>query len=184
MPIYIALLRGINVSGQKPVPMADLQKLFESLGFKGAKTLIQTGNVVFRSDKAKPDADALVGLIEKAIAKKFGFEVTVILRTLEEFRSVLEGNPWGKKKLADGERVYISFLDKAPAKEDIQALAAVPSGEDEHVVRKTEVYLLIRSGYGKSKLSNTVVEKKLKVRSTTRNLETSEKLIALAEGPI
>jgi uncharacterized protein (DUF1697 family) len=182
LTICIALLRGINVSGQKPVPMADLQKLFESLGFKGAKTLIQTGNVVFRSDKAKPDAAALAGLLEKAIEKRFGFEVAVLLRTLEEFRAVLDANPWRKKKLAETERVYISFLDKAPAKEGIQALAAVPAGEDEHIVRNSEVYLLIRGGYGKSKLSNSVVEKKLKARSTTRNLETSEKLLALAEG--
>ncbi len=182
MTIHIALLRGINVSGQKPVPMAELQKLFEALGFKGAKTLIQTGNVVFRGEKAKPDAAALAGLIEKAIEKKFGFEVPVLLRTLEGFRAVIDGNPWRKKKLAETERVYISFLDKAPAKEGIQALAAVPAGDDEHIVRNSEVYLLIRAGYGKSKLSNTVVEKKLKARSTTRNLETSEKLLALAEG--
>lgn len=181
MTIFIALLRGINVSGQKPVSMAELQKLFESLGFKGTKTLIQTGNVVFRSDKAKPDAAALADLLEKAIAGKFGFEVPVILRTREELRSVLDGNPWGKRKLPDNERVYISYLDKTPAKEGVHALAAVPSEEDEHIVRKKEVYLLIRGGYGKSKLSNTMVEKKLKVRATTRNLETSEKLIALAE---
>jgi uncharacterized protein (DUF1697 family) len=181
MPIYIALLRGINVSGQKPVPMAELQKLFETLGFKGAKTLIQTGNVVFRADNAKPDA-ALAGLIEKTIEKKFGFEVPVILRTLEELRAVLDGNPWRKKKPAESERVYISFLDKAPGKEGIKALAAVPSGDDEHIVRNSQVYLLIRGGYGKTKLSNALVEKKLKARATTRNLETSEKLIALAEG--
>lgn len=181
MPIYIALLRGINVSGQKPVPMAELQKLFGTMGFKGAKTLIQTGNVVFRA-AGKPDASDLAGRLEKTIEKKFGFEVAVLLRTLEEFRAVLDGNPWRKKRLAETERVYISFLDKVPAKEGIQALASVPSGEDEHVVGRTEVYLLIRAGYGKSKLSNSVVGKKLKARSTTRNLETSEKILALAEG--
>jgi uncharacterized protein (DUF1697 family) len=181
MTVYIALLRGINVSGQKPVPMTELQKLFEKLGFKGAKTLIQTGNVVFRAGKANAGA-ALANLLEKAIAKKFGFEVTVLLRTLEQFKSVLDGNPWRKEKLADTERVYISFLDKAPAKESRSSLAAVPAGNDEHIVRNSEVYLLIRSGYGKSKLSNAVVEKQLKVRSTTRNLQTSEKLLMLAEG--
>lgn len=182
MTIFIALLRGINVSGQKPVPMAELQKLFATLGFKGAKTLIQSGNVVFRSDK--PDAAAVASLIEKGIEKKFGFQVPVLLRTSEELRSILDGNPWRKKKLAETEGVYISYLDKAPGKEGIQALAAVEAGEDEHVVRGTEVYLLVRSGYGKSRLSNDLVEKKLKVRSTTRNLATSEKLIAIAEGMI
>jgi uncharacterized protein (DUF1697 family) len=180
MPTYIALLRGINVSGQKPVPMADLQKLFEKLGFKGAKTFIQSGNVVFKAPEGEPGA--LAGLIEAGIKKKFAFDVPVIVRTLEELSSIVKGNPWRKQKLAGNERVYISYLDKAPSKEAIKVLAAVAADPDEIIVKKTEVYILARSGYGKSVFSNTLMEKKLKVRSTTRNLETSGKLIALGES--
>ncbi|MDB5104591.1 MAG: hypothetical protein JWP91_2280 [Fibrobacteres bacterium] len=179
MPIYIALLRGINVSGQKPVLMAELQKMFATLGFKGAKTFIQTGNVVFESPKA--DKDALGSRIETAIARKFGFDVPVIIRTLEDLEAIVEADPWRKKKLAETERVYISYLDKAPSQDAVKALEAVPGENDEFILRKTEVYILARGGYGNTVFSNALMEKKLKVRSTTRNLETSVKLIALAK---
>ncbi|MEO7427223.1 MAG: DUF1697 domain-containing protein [Fibrobacteria bacterium] len=180
MQTYIALLRGINVSGQKPVPMAELQKLFEKLGHIGAKTFIQSGNVVFRSDSA--DARKLAAAIEAAILKKFAFDVPVILRTTEALEAALRGNPYAKKKLAEGERVYISYLDAAPAQEKAKALADHSDAVDELKLIKTEVYVLARNGYGKSKLSNAFLEKKLGVRATTRNLETTAKLIEMAKA--
>jgi uncharacterized protein (DUF1697 family) len=180
MPIYVALLRGINVSGHKPVPMAELQKLFEKLGFKGAKTFIQSGNVVFRSGEG--DRKKIAALIEAGILKKFGFDVPVIIRTAEDLGAALSGNPYGKRKLAENERVHITYLDQAPAKEALKALEAFSDPVDEIKIVKTEVYILVRNGYGNSKLSNTFVEKKLGVRATTRNLETTAKLIELAKS--
>jgi uncharacterized protein (DUF1697 family) len=179
MATYIALLRGINVSGQKPVPMADLKAMFATLGFKDAKTYIQTGNVVFRSE-GKP-AEALVKAIEAGILKTFGFDVPVVLRTAEQLAAIAQANPWRKRKMAEGERVYISYLDRAPSKEAAAALAAVAGENDEIILTGTEAYILARGGYGNSVFSNTLMEKKLKVRSTTRNLETTMKLSALAE---
>ncbi|HKP98164.1 MAG TPA: DUF1697 domain-containing protein [Fibrobacteria bacterium] len=178
MPTYIALLRGINVSGHKTVPMADLQKLFEKLGFKGAKTFIQSGNVAFKS--AGGGDAALAEKLEAAIAERFGFEVTVIVRKAEEMSAALAGNPYARKKLVENERVYITFLGAAPSKDAVKALEGFADPVDELKVRKTEVYVLARNGYGNSKLSNAFVEKKLGVRATTRNLETTAKLIELA----
>jgi uncharacterized protein (DUF1697 family) len=180
MPIYIALLRGVNVSGKNPVPMAELQKLFETLGYKGARTLIQTGNVVFKnqsSDRAK-----LGAAIEAGIRKRFGFDVPVILRTAEEMQAALSGNPYAKMKPAEGERVYITFLQSAPAKDAAKLLEKHTDPVDELKLAGSEVYILARSGYGKSKLSNTFVEKKAGVPSTTRNLETTAKLIEIAKN--
>ena len=179
MTIHIALLRGINVSGHKPVPMAGLKALFAELGFKDAKTYIQSGNVVFRSQGK--DAAKSAHALEAGILKTFGFEVPVIVRTAEQLAAVVKANPWRKKKLTDSERVYISYLDQAPSKEAAAALAAVAGGNDEFVLSGTEVYILARGGYGDSVFSNTLMEKKLKVRSTTRNLETTLKLLAMAE---
>jgi uncharacterized protein (DUF1697 family) len=181
MPTYIALLRGINVSGQKPVPMAELKTLFEKLGFKGAKTLIQTGNVVFSSPKA--GKDAIVKILEAGILKHFSFDVSVILRTLGEMEAALAKNPYGKRKLAENEKVYISFLARAPDKADVKAFEAVSDEKDEFIVTQSEVYILVRDGYGKSRFSNNFVEKKLKVAATTRNLETTGKLIAMGGEP-
>jgi uncharacterized protein (DUF1697 family) len=180
MPIYIALLRGINVSGQKPVPMTELQKLFETLGHKGAKTFIQTGNVVFKSPSS--DRAKLGGAIEAGIRKRFGFDVPVILRTAEELRDALSGNPYAKRKLEGEDRVYITFLQSAPTKESAKALEIHSDPVDELTLSGTEAYILARKGYGKSKLSNTFVEKKAGVPATTRNLETTAKLIELARA--
>lgn len=180
MPHYLALLRGINVSGKNPLPMAELRKLFGKLGYPDAKTYIQTGNVAFEA----PGKDvARLGIgIEAAIRKAFGFDVPVLLRTADALRAALSGNPYAKKPLARRERVYITFLEKAPEKAAGKALEAYADPVDELKLRGTEVYVLVRNGYGNTKLSNTFVEKKLGLRATTRNLETTAKLIELADS--
>ncbi len=178
MSTYIALLRGINVSGQKIILMADLKKLFESLKFSDVQTLIQSGNVVFKSEKGRDEE--LVSAIEKAIAKKYAFQVPVIVRSFAELEAVLKANPFRKLKLLEKERVYISFLSDAPAPTGIKKLESLSSKVDEVRVIKREVYLLCRGGYGKTQFSNALVEKCLVVKSTTRNLETTQKLLDLA----
>jgi uncharacterized protein (DUF1697 family) len=120
--------------------------------------------------------------IEAGIAKAFGFDVPVIVRTLDGLRAIVAANPYGRTKLAENERLFISFLDAAPPKEAAAKLEAIVDGKDELQVRKTEVYLLIRDGYGRSAFNNNFMEKKLGVRATTRNLETTQKLITLAES--
>ncbi len=179
MTAYIAMLRGINVSGQKIIAMAELHKMFVKLGHKDAKTFIQSGNVVFTS--AGKDAGKLAKSIEAAIEKAFGFEVPVILRNLESMRASLASNPYGKRKLAENERLYISWLETVPAKEATSKLEALADAKDELKVKGSEVFLLIRDGYGRSVLNNNFIEKKLGLRATTRNLESSRKLVALAE---
>ena len=180
MPAYIALLRGINVSGHKPVPMADLRKLFAKLGFADAQTYIQSGNVVFTS--AGKDAAKIGKAIEAGIGKAFGFEVPVVVRSLAALRAALAANPYGKEKLAENERLYITFLAAAPGKAEAAKLEAIVDANDEVKVKGADVFLRIGAGYGKSVFSNTLVEKKLGVAATTRNIETSRKLVALAEG--
>ncbi len=178
MSTYIALLRGINVSGQKIILMADLKKLFESLKFSAVKTLIQSGNVVFNSAKGRDEE--LAATIEKAIAKKYAFQVPVIVRSVDAMADVLKANPFRKLKLLEKERVYISFLSDAPAPTGIKKLESHNSVVDEVRVINSEAYLLCRGGYGKTQFSNALVEKCLVVKSTTRNLETTQKLLDLA----
>lgn len=177
MPTYIALLRGVNVSGHNIIPMADLKAMFVKQGFKDALTFIQSGNVVFTH--ASTDAAALAGKIEQAIGKRFGHEVTVILKTLPELARMVAAIPY--KSLKDGEKVYLTYLAEVPGKEGIKALEAAEDGTDDFTIAKSVVYILVRGGYGKSRFSNNFVEKKLGVRATSRNLESSRKLIALAE---
>jgi uncharacterized protein (DUF1697 family) len=180
MTAYVALLRGINVSGQKIILMADLKKLFESLKFTDVKTFIQSGNVVFQGGKGS-DRE-LAEAIEKAIAKKYSFHVPVIIRKAQELAAVVEANPYRGAKLKEGERIYVSYLSEPPAKDAIKKLGTYGSEVDEFTVKGSEVYILCRGGYGNSVFSNTLMEKCLGVKSTTRNLETTTKLIALSAG--
>lgn len=72
---YAALLRGINVSGHKKVPMAELRTLLTELGHADVRTYLQSGNAVFSS--ASGDEDALTAQLEQAIEERFGFAVRV-----------------------------------------------------------------------------------------------------------
>lgn len=180
MPAYIALVRGINVGG-KSMPMAALRALFAKLGYADARTYIQSGNAVFTA--SGKDGRKIAAGLEAAIAKAFGYEAAVIVRSLEEWRGLLEANPYGKRKLAEGERLFITFLEDPPAKAAAAALEAVRDPKDEVKVRGSEAFLLVRGSYGESNLSNAFVEKKLGVRATTRNLPTTLKLLEMAEAP-
>src|SRR5579864_3521165 len=111
MTIYISMLRGINVSGQKKVRMEELKKLYESLGFERVRTYIQSGNVVFEHPGA--DVSDLTGRIERAIEGRFGIEVPVILRTRDELRTVIGNLPFTGK---DDAKVHVTFLSANPAR--------------------------------------------------------------------
>src|SRR6476660_3277916 len=89
---YIALLRGINVSGHKKIKMPELKAMFENLGFTNVRTYIQSGNVVFES----ATAEDLESKISTKIEVQFGFEVSVICRTSEEMEDVIKRNPYAE----------------------------------------------------------------------------------------
>ncbi len=174
MPTWVALLRGINVSGQKPVPMQRLREVFEGLKCLDVKTHVQSGNVVFRRV-----ADGLpVQKIEKAIEEEFGFPVTVILRTEKEWRAVAKANPF-KEKTAEASALYVTFLVEKPGAAVLKSLMPPAASPDQFCVHGREIYLHCPGGYGKTKLSNTFFERKLSVSATTRNWKTITALTAL-----
>lgn len=179
MTTYIALLRGINVSGQKKVPMADLKALFEQQHCTAVQTYIQSGNVVFCSAEKKETL--LVKTLENAIREKFGFEVPLILRTAAEMQQAVATNPYLDKKGTQIEKLHITFLERAPEPENLQKAAAFPSGTDSFICREREIYLHCPGGYGNSKLSNTFFEQKLKIRATTRNWKTVQVLAEMGQ---
>jgi uncharacterized protein (DUF1697 family) len=178
MPTYIVLIRGINVGG-KSMPMSALRDMLVGLGHGNAKTYIQSGNAVFTA--AGKDGMKIARVIESAISKKFGYEAAVIVRSLDEWRALLKANPYALTQLKDGERLFVSFLEEAPAKAMAAKLEAVRDPKDEVKVRGREAFLLVRGSYGESNLSNAFVEKTLSVRATTRNYPTTLKLLEMAE---
>jgi len=180
MQTFISILRGINVSGQKKMLMSELKALYEGLKFKEVITYIQSGNVLFKSEKNLSDLE-LAAKIEKAIYKKYGFEVPVIIRTKNEIQNIITVNPFLKEKNIEVKRLYVTFLSETPAKENIESAKNFDSSPDQFFIIGKEAYLCVSNGYGETKLSNNFFEKKLKVNATTRNWNTVQKLLELAE---
>jgi len=178
MKTYISLLRGINVSGQKKIVMADLRAMYQALGFVNVASYVQSGNVVFNS--AESDPAALMDRIEAQIETTFGFEVTVFLRDADDFRRIIDGNPFLARESVDEKRLYVTFLYRSPADDRISGLAVPAGSPDEFMVASDEVYLHCPDGYGTTKLSNTFFEKKLAVPATTRNWNSVNALYAMA----
>lgn len=175
MEKYISMLRGINVSGQKKIKMDNLRALYESLHFNNVKTYIQSGNVIFTCSFS--NVIELKNTIEKKIMETFGFPVTVLIRSNDEMKIVLENNPFSGKK--DITKLYVTFLSETPSETVVNSIDQLVSGPEEVLVHGREVYLFCPNGYGKSKLSNSSLEKKLLVTATTRNWKTVNKLYEL-----
>ncbi len=176
---YIALLRGINVSGQKKIKMTDLKALLVKLGLKDVVTYIQSGNVVFSSDEMK--LRSLEEKIKKGISDSFGFDVPVLVKTKMELEEILQKSPYTKQEDLDAKRIYYVLLKDAPEQESIANLVQDDYPNELFSIRENCVYLNCLNGAGKAKLTNNIIERKLKVSATTRNHRTMVKLLELAE---
>jgi uncharacterized protein (DUF1697 family) len=178
MGTYVALLRGINVGGRAKVSMSELRHLFADLGYAGAKTYIQSGNVIFTASLRSPSRSAAE--ISARVEKDLCVKCSVLLRTDRQLVEVLENNPY----LADGvelSSLYVAFLEKQPSREQSTGLVVPPGETAEFTVAGREVYLHYPDGYGRTKLSNTYIERRLGV-ATTRNWNTVTKLHELASA--
>ena len=179
MVTYISMLRGINVSGQKIIKMTELKALFESAGFKEVTTYIQSGNVIFKSKESDPSA--VSATIVKAIDKKFGYQVVVVIREPKEMAAVIKKNPFVGKRGVDEERLYVAFLEAKPAPALVKALEPLTAkSKDEYEVIGKEIYMHFPGGMGKTLFSNNFFEKKLKVAATTRNWNTVKTLYSMS----
>jgi uncharacterized protein (DUF1697 family) len=178
MQTYIAILRGINVSGHKLIKMDALRKLFDGMGFKNTKTYIQSGNVIFQGKQAKPHD--LEKKIASSILKEFGFEVPVLVKEVTELEVVLKNNPFINKRKEDATKLHVTFLSEEPEKAHFEKIKDGNYAADEFIVTGKTVYLFCPNGYGNTKLSNTFFENKLKVTATTRNWKTINELLTMA----
>ena len=126
---YVALLRGVNVGGHRLIKMPELKRLFETMGFGQVRTYIQSGNVIFTS--ADEPLELLRQRIEREIAARFGFPVTVVPRTAAELERVIADCPFAADALAEGESLYVALLADAPLPDGVERLRACDCGSDE-----------------------------------------------------
>ena len=177
MPRYVALLRSVNVAGHGRIAMHELRASFETLGYSGVTTYIQTGNVLF-STGSKSQA-GITAAIEERLAQDFGDSPEVILRTVPELLRIGKASPYAKAG-ANPSRHHVTFLATAPTAAALRALVLPPSGRDELVVDGLEIYVYTPDGYAATKFTGTFLERRLGVVSTTRNWNTVTKLCELA----
>jgi uncharacterized protein (DUF1697 family) len=180
MPSFVAMLRGINVSGSKPVRMEALRGSFEALGFKNVRTYVQSGNVVFEA-KA-PAATPLGPKIVARIKRDFGFDVPVLVLGAGEVGRIVDENPFLKQRGVDLAKLHVTFLAATPAAAGLKKMEGVSSGRDAFRCQGTTIYLHCPDGYGNTKLSNNAFERALGAAATTRNWKTVTTLAAIAAG--
>jgi uncharacterized protein (DUF1697 family) len=173
MATYAALLRAVNLGARNRVAMADLRALIEGLGAKDVRTYVQSGNAVFRhaSGAAKLEVD-----LERAIERELGLKITVVVRSAAQLAKVVQASPFEPAGL------YLSFLASAPKRAAVRELVEADHGPDRIAVKGKEVYLHLPGGYGRSRLNNAFLERKLGVRATLRNWRTVTALAELTRG--
>jgi uncharacterized protein (DUF1697 family) len=176
MTLYIALLRGINVGGHNMIKMVELKRVFEEMGLHKVKTYIQSGNVLFESER---EAETLSRQMEEEIKREFGLTVPVVLRTAEELEKVIKDNPFSIDSLLEGESVQVAFLTDTPTQEGIHQLSTVNIGMDEYQIIDKDVYLFFRQSIRNSKLATQLP--KLGVPATVRNWKTVLKLASMVK---
>jgi uncharacterized protein (DUF1697 family) len=180
MTTYISMLRGINVSGQKLIKMDALRKLYENLGFINVITYLQSGNVIFTNKDQ--DTDKLGQIIRREIQKNFGFEVPVIVLTIDKLKQIIDHNPFINDSNKDQSSLYVTFLLSKPDQFDAKVIEDKKQDMEEIIFSDNAVYMYCPDGYGRTKLSNNFFEAKLKVDATTRNWKTTNELYKIVKG--
>jgi uncharacterized protein (DUF1697 family) len=172
---YVALLRGVNVGGRNKLPMKDLAAMFERLGCTNVRAYVQSGNVVF--DAPERALATIPARIAAAVRERFGHAPETIVRSREDLRSVIDGNPFVARG-ADLARLQVMFLAQRPSPERAASLDPDRSPGDEYVLAGRELYLYQPGGIAESKLTNAYFDAKLKTTSTGRSWRT---VLAIAD---
>lgn len=179
MPTYIALLRGVNIGAHKRMKMEKLVTACAACGFQNARTYIQSGNVVLRAPRMRPEE--LSKKLETQIASDFGFSAAVIARTKEELGRIIAGNPLVKRRGIVPEKLHVVFALKAPSAEAIRRLASLTLAPDLVHAAPREIYFYFPNGVSGSSLWKHPLDKVLDLPCTMRNWNTIQKLYEIAE---
>ena len=182
MTVYVSMLRGVNVGGSGLVKMEPLREAYESIGLADVRTLLQSGNVLFRSGLT--DRERLVKRIMQEIERHFDLQVEVVLRTLAEVASIVDRGPVLSPR-ADKSKLLVMFLSAVP---DAAAQAALRKWHKDKELKELlelrgpEIYLYYPEGVGRSKLTGAVIESKLDTAGTARNWNTLLKLVEVGRS--
>jgi uncharacterized protein (DUF1697 family) len=170
---FVAFLRGINVGG-RTVVKETLKEAFTSLGFQNVSTFKQSGNVIFEADS--PKTREINAKIEDKLRSVLGSEVSVFLRTLPRLKGIIDLDAF-KGQPAECTSFLVTFLPAAFSPFPLQLPLTIPKSTALVISAKgTEVFSVTHGG-GEGALPNPFLESKLKVKATTRNLNTIREIL-------
>jgi len=178
MTTYIALLRGINVSGHHKIKMVELKQLFINLDFENVITYIQSGNVIFESSE-KNNSKIEEQIVEQ-VKKEFGHTIKVLVITKENLLTIFTSNPFLKDETIDTKALYIILLKENYFIEGIKLIKPYITNNEELKIIGNCAYIHYPGGAGNSKLTINIIEKKLQTVATSRNWRTITKLVELS----
>ncbi len=174
---YTALLRGINVGGHHKVPMAELRKTLEDMGFTQVKTLLNSGNVVF---SGRPEQETV---LEKKIAAQlestFKFPIPVLIRNSEEILKLVASNPFRGIEVHKDIRLYVTFLNTPP--QDKRDLPRVSPEGSFQIIKITDrsICSVLDLSISRTPEAMSALEKSYGKIITTRNWNTIEKIAGM-----
>jgi uncharacterized protein (DUF1697 family) len=177
MPTYLALMRAVNVGGRNPIGMSGLREFAAQLGLGDPRTLLQSGNLAFRTG-ARSTAD-LERLLESEAAARLGLNTDFMVRSAAEWQAIIEGNPFPMQARSDPGHLLVMAFKKAAKAADVEALRAAITGREVIEARGSHAYLVYPDGVGRSRLTTALIERTLGTRGTGRNWNTVVKLAAL-----
>ena len=153
--------------------MAALREFLNKLDFQNVRTYIQSGNIILESNKSKLET---CQIIKDGIFSKFGYDVSVIVRTISELEKAIANNPYPTE---NHKIVSFTFLSVESKETSIEVSI---TNDDVYTIVDDMVYMYCPDGFGRTKLTNNLFEKKLNVRATSRNYRTTKKLLEMAKG--
>ena len=171
------------MTGHNSIKMTDLYELFIDLGFRDAKTFIQSGNVIF-SDSGIISPSALSIIIEKAILERFSYKIPVMIRTKKELSDLFFVNPFLEETSYDPSKMAVLFLHDEPSENQLQKVAGIDYPPDKFKVIGREIFVYCLNGFGRTKLYTNFFENKMGVSGTGRNWNTIIKILNIAKEKI
>lgn len=173
---YVALLRGINVGGNNMIKMETLRATLASLGFENVASYINSGNLAF--DTAKTDDGKLAQKIHDAIEAEFGFDISVMVRSIAEIEEVVAWNPFDGQFENDKD-VHVFFLKDELTGEQHALMLGQATENEMYAVIDRHVISMLKISIFDSSVGKGFIDKKLKVAATARNWRTVKKLAEL-----
>src|SRR5262249_7910129 len=157
-----------------------LRAFYESVGLRDVRTLVQSGNVIFKTQAR--DLATLTRRIEEGFEKSFGFHSDIIVRTTSDLRDVVARNPFATRRGIEPSKLVVMFLARHPGPSDRDKLLGIKAEPEEFRAEGREVYIYYPHGMARPKVSASLIEKMLRTPGTVRNWNTVTRLLEIVES--